>query len=99
MAQLIMPGGRYSLCRTRAGRFRVAAPPGSTVIIAAAASQPAADDGQPGERHSRHRGDAELMGEDLPAEPAARDPGRDTDQQGDPGQRECLPAQRAADLP
>ena len=42
MAQLIMPGGRYSLCRTRAERFRVAAPPGSTAINATAASQPAA---------------------------------------------------------
>ena len=39
------------------------------------------------------------MGEELPDQPAARDPGRDTDHQGDPGQRECLPAERAADLP
>ncbi len=38
----IMPGGRYSLCRTRAERFRVAALPGSTAINAAAASQLAA---------------------------------------------------------
>ena len=42
MAQLIMAGGRYSLCRTRAERFRVAASPGSTAIKVAAASQPTA---------------------------------------------------------
>ena len=34
--------GRYSLCSTRAARFRVAASPGSTAITAAAASQPTA---------------------------------------------------------
>jgi hypothetical protein len=39
------------------------------------------------------------MGEDLPAQPAARDSSRDADTQGDPGQRDGLPAQRAADLP
>ena len=32
----------YSLCRTRAARFRVAASPGSTAIKVAAASQPTA---------------------------------------------------------
>jgi hypothetical protein len=42
IARLIMAGGRYSVCRTRAGGFRVAASPGSAAITAAAASQLAA---------------------------------------------------------
>ena len=99
IAYWIMPGGRYSLCSTRAERFRVAASPGSTAITAAAASQLAAMTDSTASGTATYRGDAELICEDLPAQPAARDPGRDTDQQGDPGQRECLPAERAADLP
>jgi len=39
------------------------------------------------------------MREDQPAEPAADDPGRDADHQGRPGQRDRLPAERAAHLP
>ena len=42
IARLIVAGGRYSLCSSRAARFRVAASPGSTAITVAAASQPAA---------------------------------------------------------
>ena len=51
------------------------------------------------ERHSLDGVNAELVCENLSAQPAARDPGRDADHQGNPGQRECLPAKRAADLP
>jgi hypothetical protein len=59
---------------------------GRAIRCAAPGSQPTGRyQGQHRERYGHHGGDAELVREDLPAKPAARDTGRDTDHQGDPG--------------
>ena len=90
---------RYSLRRTEAGRLRAAASPGSAAITTAAASQPLTSPTAPTDGTATTGGDAELMREDQPARPAADDPGRNPDHQGQTRQRDALPGQRPPDLP